>query len=169
MDKSDLEKKGVRAIAVFEAFKGVLGIVVGIGLMSLMHRDLHAFAEKLIADLHFDPSGDFAQKFVENAGKINESNIIFVIVLCGLYVALRFVEAYGLWFLRPWAEWLAIIAGGVYIPLEVYELFQKTTFTRAGILLFNIGIVAYLYYFRKEQKHERKIHESTAAPKSDEL
>ena len=167
MDKIELEKKGVRAIAVFEAVKGLIGIAVGIGLLSLMHRDLQVFAENLIYNLHFDPSGELAQKFIETAGKINESNIILVIVLCGLYVALRFVEAYGLWFLRPWAEWLAIFAGAIYIPLEIYELAKKPTFTRAAILIFNIAVVAYLYHFRKTQKHEKEIHDSQIQAKAE--
>ncbi len=168
VNKTDLEIKGVRAIAIFEACKGVLGIIVGIGLISLMHKDLTAFAENLIDTLHFDPAGNFAQKFIENVGKINESNIILVIGICALYVLVRFVEAYGLWFLRPWAEWFAIAAGAVYVPFEVFELIKKPTFVRAGILLFNLALIAYLYYFRKEQKHEKEIHDSQIQAKINE-
>ncbi len=160
MNKIDLEKKGVRAIAIFEAVKGCLGIIVGIGLIALMRRDLTVFAENLIDALHFDPAGNFAQKFIENVSKINETNIFLVIGICVLYVLVRFVEAYGLWFLRPWAEWFAIAAGAIYVPFEVYELVKKPTFVRAGILVFNLALIAYLYHFRKEQKHEEAIHES---------
>lgn len=157
-------KTGVRAIAIFEAVKGLLGVVAGLGLLSLRHKDLQASAENLINNLHFDPSGELAQKFVETAGNINDSNITLVVILCGVYVIVRFTEAYGLWFLKAWAEWFAIISGSLYIPFEIYKLIQKPTFTRAGILLFNILIVIYLYYFRKEQVHEKEIHESQTQP-----
>jgi len=160
LEKIHTTTSGVHVIAIFEAFKGLLGIAAIIGLLSLRHKDLQETAENLINNLHFDPSGELAQKFIESAGKINDSNIAIVIVLCVVYVIVRFVEAYGLWFLKAWAEWFAIISGSLYIPYEIYKLVQKPTFTRAAILLFNIAIVIYLWYFRKEQKHEEEIHQS---------
>lgn len=162
MNKIDLEKKGVRAIAVFEAFKGVVGLVAGFGILSLMHRDIADFAEDLVGFLHLNSEGRLANRIVETVTKLNPSNIKFFFGLSLLYVTIRFVEAYGLWRLRPWAEWFAIISGALYIPVELYELIQKPTFTRAGILIFNIVIVLYLYSFRKDQKHEKEIHDSLA-------
>ncbi|MCZ7627423.1 MAG: DUF2127 domain-containing protein [Candidatus Methylomirabilis sp.] len=38
------------------------------------------------------------------------------------YASVRFVEAYGLWLERRWAEWFAAVSGGIYIPFEIYEL-----------------------------------------------
>lgn len=160
LEKISIEKKGVRAIAVFEAVKGFLGIVAALGLLSLRNKDLEATAANLIDNLHFDPSGELARKFVETAGKIEEANFTLVFLVLALYIVVRFVEAYGLWFLKGWAEWFAIISGCLYIPIEIYELAKKPTFTRAAILIFNVAIVAYLFYFRKEQKIEKQIHES---------
>lgn len=171
LEKIHLEKKGVRAIAVFEAFKGFLAIAAFFGLLSLRHKDLQTTAENLVNSLHLDPTGELAHKFIEGAGNINESNITTVVVLCAVYIIIRFTEAYGLWFLKPWGEWLAIISGALYVPLELYKLVEKPTFTRAVILLFNLAIVGYLFYFRKEQKVEKEIHESliqsTAPPISE--
>nr|MBA2619707.1 DUF2127 domain-containing protein [Acidobacteriota bacterium] len=84
--------------------------------------------------------------------------IFFAIAL--VYATKQFVEAYGLWRLRPWAEWIAILSGVIYIPVEIYELIHKPTFTRVAILILNVAIVVYLYSFRKGQKHEKEIHES---------
>ncbi|MDQ6787922.1 MAG: DUF2127 domain-containing protein [Acidobacteriota bacterium] len=160
MEKIHTTTRGVHLIAIFEAFKGLLGIAAIFGLLSLRHKDLQESAVNLINHLHFDPSGELAQKFIETAGQINDSNIAAVVVLCIAYVIIRFTEAYGLWFLKAWAEWFAIISGSLYIPFEIYKLLQKPTFTRAAILLFNVAIVIYLWYFRKEQKHEKEIHDS---------
>ena len=153
-------KRGVHVIAIFEAVKGILGLTAAFGLFYLQHKDLQAIAEHLLEVLHFDPTSLYAQKFIETAGNLNAANLRFVIFIAILYTTIRFVEAYGLWRLRAWAEWFAIISGSVYIPIEVYELFHKPTFIRAGILIINILIVVYLYSFRKEQVHEKKIHES---------
>ena len=50
--------------------------------------------------------------------------------------------------MRAWAEWFAIISGCIYLPVEVYELIEKPTLIRAGILILNAFIVAYLLYVR---------------------
>ncbi len=153
-------KNGVRAIAVFEAFKGCIGLIAGFGILSLMHRDIADFAEDLVGFLHLNSEGRLAHRIVETVTKLNPSNIKLFFILSLVYATVRFVEAYGLWRLRAWAEWFAIISGSLYIPFEIYEFIQKPTFTRAGIVLVNIAIVIYLYSFRKEQVHEKEIHES---------
>lgn len=153
-------KTGVRAIAVFEAVKGTVGLIAGFGLLSLIHRDVADFAEDLVGFLHLNSEGRLAHRIVETVTKLNPANIKIFFALSLVYATVRYVEAYGLWRLRAWAEWFAIISGMAYIPIEIYELIHKPTFVRAGILLVNIAMVVYLYSFRKEQVHEKEIHDS---------
>lgn len=153
-------KNGVRAIAVFEAVKGTIGLIAGFGLLSLMHRDFADFAEDLVGFLHLNSEGRLAHRIVETLTKLNPANIKIFFALSLVYATVRYVEAYGLWRLRAWAEWFAIISGTAYIPIEIYELVHKPTFVRAAVLLINIAMVAYLYSFRKEQVHEKEIHDS---------
>jgi len=141
-------------------------LLAGFGLLSLLHRDLADFAEDLVALLHLNSEGGLAHGIVESITRLNPSNIKIFFVIALVYAAKQFVEAYGLWRLRAWAEWLAIFSGLIYIPVEIYELIHKATFTRAGILVVNIAVVVYLYSFRKEQQHENEIHESQTQPKS---
>jgi uncharacterized membrane protein (DUF2068 family) len=158
LHKIHSSKRGIHTIAIFEAFKGLLGLTVGIGLFSLRHKDLQDAAENLVEVLHFHPTGLYAQKFIEKAGHLNSSNLKLFIFIAAIYATIRFVEAYGLWRLRAWAQWFAIISGGLYIPVEIYEIFQKPTLTRVLILLVNIGVVLYLIYFRREQLHDKAEH-----------
>lgn len=153
MHKDFTSKVGIRAIAIFEMVKGFLGLAVGIALILLLHKDLQQVAERILDYLHIDPAGHFAQMFVERASRINESNIILFIALSFVYVIVRMVEAYGLWRLRAWAEWFAIISGGVYLPFEIYEVFQKPTVFRFLILFGNILLVLYLIYVRGESRY----------------
>ena len=44
--------RGVRLVAVFEALKGALVLGVGLGLLSLVHHDLQAVAERLVRHSH---------------------------------------------------------------------------------------------------------------------
>ncbi len=160
LSKIHPSKTGIHLIAVFEAIKGVIGLIAGFGILSLMNRDIVAFAEDLVGFLHLNSEGRIAHRIVETVTKLNPSNLKLFFILSLIYASVRFIEAYGLWRLRAWAEWFAIISGAIYIPVEIYELIHKPTYIRAGILIFNIAIVIYLYSFRKEQVHEKKIHES---------
>ena len=153
----DSQKIGIRMIAAFEAFKGVLVVIVGIGLLALVHRDLQAIAEHLVEHLHFNPAGHYSQIFIEAATHVDDAKLRLFAAFAFLYATLRFIEAYGLWKLRTWAEWLAIVSGSIYLPIEIYELFKKTTLIRGSILLVNIIIVAYLIYVRWTNSHQ--VHE----------
>ena len=50
--------------------------------------------------------------------------------------------------MRIWAEWFAIISGGIYIPLEVFEVAAHVSRLRVLALLLNVVIVTYLLYVR---------------------
>jgi uncharacterized membrane protein (DUF2068 family) len=64
-----------------------------------------------------------------------------VATLAAAYGLVRFVEAYGLWRGRRWAEWFAAVSGGIYIPFELYELFKGVTGLSLGALVVNVFIV----------------------------
>lgn len=40
------------------------------------------------------------------------------------YALLRFVETYGLYRDKIWAYWYSVLGYGMFLPLEVYELYQ---------------------------------------------
>jgi uncharacterized membrane protein (DUF2068 family) len=56
----------------------------------------------------------------------------------------RFAEAYGLWFHQQWAEWFGFLTGGMYIPLELYEMLHGVTWIKLTILIVNLVIVVLL-------------------------
>ena len=139
---------GVRAIAFFEALKGALVVVAGFGLLALVHRDLEDLAERLVRHSHLNPASHYPRVFIEAAANTSDSRLRTLAALAFVYSTVRFVEAYGLWKMRAWAEWFAIISGCVYLPVELYELIEKPTLIRAGILILNALVVAYLLYVR---------------------
>lgn len=153
-------KSGVRAIALFEALKGLVALVFSFILVSLRHRDLNQFAGELFSTLHLNPEGWLAAKISGFVSGLTPAYIELFFVAILSYALLRFIEAYGLWRLKPWAQWLGIISGAIYIPIELYDIFTRPSLIGTMILIFNAAIVAYLYYFRHEQKHDEEIHKS---------
>jgi uncharacterized membrane protein (DUF2068 family) len=139
---------GLRAAAIFEALKGALVIVTGCGLLALIHRDAQAFAEHLVRHMHLNPARHYPRVFIEAAGRLTDSRLRTLAVMAFAYATLRFAEAYGLWRARAWAEWLAIISGAAYLPVEVYELARRVTAVRALALVTNAALVIFISYAR---------------------
>lgn len=138
---------------MFEAAKGFLVVAAGLGLLSLLHHDLQAVAERLVQHSHLNPAHHYPQIFIQAASRMNDSRLVALAALAFLYSALRFVEAYGLWNMRTWAEWLAIVAGSAYVPVELYEMWRRPTWMRGFVLLTNVLIVAYLVRVRVASRH----------------
>jgi uncharacterized membrane protein (DUF2068 family) len=156
LSKAELEHiKGLRAVASIEFIKGVLSLAGLFGLFSILHRDPWDVADDLLEFLHINPDRHFAQMFLDFADRITEKNIWTAAAILGAYCTLRFVEAYGLWRARTWAEWFALISGAIYLPFEVTELIRRPTPIHAGILIANIIVVAYMAYLRLEARTNR--------------
>ena len=138
--------RGLRTVVSFEALKGVLVLIVGFGLLSLVHHDLQAAAERLVRLSHLNPAHHYPRVFIEASANINDSRLRLLAALAFLYAGVRFIEAYGLWRMKAWAAWLGIVSGAVYLPIEVFKLIKHATFMRGGVLLINASIVIYLVY-----------------------
>jgi len=160
---------GVRAVAFFEALKGVLVLVAGFGLLALVHRDLEDLAERLVRHSHLNPASHYTRVFIEAAARTSDARLRTLAALAFAYSCVRFGEAYGLWKMRAWAEWFAIISGCIYLPVELYELVERPTLIKAGVLVVNAFIVAYLLYVRFSRtgrEAEEAIHKTEADKKA---
>ena len=133
--------KSVRAVAIFELGKGLLLLLVGFGALAFLHHDVRALAVGLVGWLHLDPEQRYPSIFIRAASEVTDGKLWLGSGIAFAYAAFRFTEGYGLWHQRSWAEWLALVSGGIYLPLEGYELMQKVTWVRAAVLLANIGVV----------------------------
>jgi len=142
-------KQGLRALALFEAAKGMLVLLAGLSVFSLLHQNFQLVAEQLIAHAHLNPAKSSPKIFIEAAADLTDGRIRLLAILAFLYALMRFVEAYGLWFARRWAEWFALLSGGVYVPIELYELLKGVTWIKIGFVLVNLVIVLYMAFVLK--------------------
>ena len=139
---------GVRSIAVFEAFKGLVVLLAGIGILGLVNRDLQDFGERVCLHLHLNPAHRIPHIFLVALEHLQNTNMLLLATGAFAYATLRLVEAYGLWHARPWAEWLAILSGGIYLPVELVELFRHYTHLKLAITVGNLLLVIYLLRVR---------------------
>ncbi len=131
---------------MFEALKGAIALLAGFGLTRLLHRDVAHAAHALIDRLHLDATRKFPHIFLELAENMNDAQLWALAALALAYALLRFVEVYGLWFQHRWGQWIAALSGGIYVPVEIYELARSITWIKVSALLLNAAVVAYMCY-----------------------
>jgi uncharacterized membrane protein (DUF2068 family) len=65
------------------------------------------------------------------------------------YAAVQFVEATGLWLMKRWGEYVAVVGTAIFIPLEVYELLERVTWLRVLAFAFNVFAVIYILWTKR--------------------
>jgi uncharacterized membrane protein (DUF2068 family) len=145
---------GVRVVAAFEAAKGVLVLLAGFGLLGVVHRSARELAEELIRHLHLNPASRSPRIFLDAAERFSDIHLWMLAALAFAYAALRLVEAYGLWRVRRWAEWVAVGSGAIYLPFEVWELTRGVSWLKLCTFGANAAIVAYMAYALWQERRE---------------
>lgn len=165
IDRERCNRVGLEAVAVFEAIKGLLALLFAMWMLPAQHRDLSEMAARVISKLHLDPDARVAQAMVHAAAKFADVNPALLLGGLAAYTVIRFVEAYGLWRARAWAEWFALISGCLYLPFEVYEIARRQTWLRWSVLIVNLVIVSYMAAIRwQAHKHRDGCPEEVALP-----
>jgi uncharacterized membrane protein (DUF2068 family) len=140
----------LRAVATFELTKGLIVLFAACGIVLVMHRaDPWDIADGLLRLLHISPDHHFAQVFLDWADSLTDAKLWTVAGVASAYSLLRFIEAYGLWYARAWAEWIALISGTLYLPFEIYKLIHRPSPFHIGVLLTNLAVVLYMAYVLK--------------------
>jgi uncharacterized membrane protein (DUF2068 family) len=131
-------------VAVFEALKGTLALLAAGGLFYFIPRDFRHVAVELVGRLHLNAGKSYPDVFSRILEDTSNAQLWLIGALVLVYAAVRFAEAYGLWFERRWAEWLAALSGAIYVPVEIYEISRGVSWIKVAALLLNAAIVAYM-------------------------
>lgn len=80
---------------------------------------------------------------LEKALAAKPSTLALLTLMLTAYALIEVLEAVGLWLLKRWGEYFAVIATAVFLPLEIYDLAKGITMTR--LVTFSINILAVIY------------------------
>ena len=144
MNPAPTQRSPLQAIAVFEAVKGLAALAGLVGILDLLHRDVRAVVMTLIGRFGLDPEAHYPSLLLHYADLLPNADVHMLVVLGSAYIAVRFLEATGLWLHKAWGEYLGAFSGGIYIPFEVAHLIHEPTWVNAGVVTLNAVIVAYL-------------------------
>jgi uncharacterized membrane protein (DUF2068 family) len=146
-------RAGLRTVAFVEALKGALALVGAYVLIVMIRRDVdfEEAAEHILFFFHISPNHHWSRQFLNAADKMSDASIAMIAGIAIAYATLRFLEGYGLWKQRVWAEWLAIISGCVYLPFEIYKLVRHPNELHWIVLGINILVVLYIGWVRWDE------------------
>lgn len=147
--------KGLRAIAIFEALKGLLGLAFAVGLRGLAEHHAYPWVRWMVERSHFADAA-IAPRHVADVLAHPEEFPLNICVLIALgYTAVRFAEAYGLWLARRWGEWLTLIGAALYLPFEIYWIVLGASFGKITLLVLNVALVVYLALILAKTRRKR--------------
>jgi uncharacterized membrane protein (DUF2068 family) len=112
-------------------------------IKDLVDRDLTAL-KPFFNQIHFNVSDSATVHAIEKVVNAKQSTLDLIAYGVLFYGLLQVVEGIGLWSLRRWGEYVAVVGTTVFIPLEVYELTDKISWLKIVALLVNVAAVLYL-------------------------
>ncbi len=157
MQNAGSSRAGLMAIGIFKLIKGLLLVVVGIGVLKLVHHDIVEVLSRWVGVVHVDPDNKYFQKVVTKLWSVDDRKLKEVGAGTFFYAGLFLTEGLGLVLRKTWAEYFTIIVTGSFIPVEVYLMTQNLTVARVLATLVNIGIVWYLVAHRLGERKRKAV------------
>jgi uncharacterized membrane protein (DUF2068 family) len=131
--------------------------VIALAIALVAVRDhIEDLAEELLYHLHIGFDHRWAQALLHGASNLSDMRIWTVVAVALSYATVRFIEAWGLWQRRIWAEWFALLSGTLYLPLEILKVAEHRRWETIAILVINLAIVLYMLEIRIRESRSRK-------------
>ena len=143
-DGAPPQRQALRAIAAFEALKGVAALAASLGFVGLLHHDLHHLVASLIGHIGLKPGDRYPAMVLTDIDQLLSADLRPLLLAATAYVLVRFTEAYGLWKDRWWGEWLGALSGALYIPFELWHFAHHPSVASAAVALTNMAVVGFL-------------------------
>jgi uncharacterized membrane protein (DUF2068 family) len=165
----------LRALAIERWGRGLIIVLLAIGvfrlkttqvsLQQLFDRDLTSL-KPFFDQIHFNVRDSSTINAVEKV--LNAKPSTLNLIAAGLlgYGLLQIIEGIGLWSLKRWGEYVAVVGTTLFIPLEIYEITEKATWLKVVVLIINVAAVLYLLLSKRlfgvrggHRAYEESLHE----------
>ena len=156
---------GLAVIAVFKVVKGVLLLLLGLGLLKLVHADNATLFSFLIEALHLNTDSRLIHELVLKVDALQPHGVLLAGLVSLGYAAMLLVEGIGLWLEFTWAAYLTVVSTSLLLPFELYEVIERVSMLRVGVLLLNLVIVLYLI----SQLRRHTLRTRTHLPRPDTI
>ncbi|MFI1917707.1 DUF2127 domain-containing protein [Nocardia sp. NPDC020380] len=148
----------MRLLAVERIIRCVVFILLGAGVLKLRGSQQHwksnwdndmPMVRQLADQIGWNPDHSKIIRSIDKAFTLSPHVLVWIAVGLFVYALIELIEAVGLWLGQRWGEYFAVIATGIFLPLEVYELTEKVTVLRAGAFIINVAAVVWLLWSKR--------------------
>lgn len=167
----------LRALAIERWVRGTILLLLGIAVLrlrstqvslkDLFDRDLSSL-KPFFKQIHFNVSDSSTVNSIEKVLQAKPSTLNLIAGGILFYGALQIAEGIGLWSLKRWGEYVAVVGTTLFIPLEVYEVIDKPTWLKIAVLIINVAAVLYLLLSKRlfglrggHGAYEESLHEES--------
>jgi len=156
-EKSEHKKhRGLMAIAALKFVNGFGLLAIGLGALHYLHGDIENDVAHWMELLRADPHNRYLLWLLEKLSNVDDRQLRQLSVGTFFYSALFLLEGTGLAMAKRWAEYLTIVTTASLMPLEMYEIYVRTTVPRVVVLVVNIVVVWYLARELKQTKKQKE-------------
>jgi uncharacterized membrane protein (DUF2068 family) len=167
----------LRFLAIERFIRGLVILALGVAVLQfkssqvsvrqLFDKDLRA-AKPLFNQLGWNATDSGLIHTIEKGLNAKGSTLNLVAGFLIFYGLLQLIEGAGLWLLKRWGEYFAVVATSLFLPLEIYELSEKVTLLRIGAFALNVAAVLYLLLSKRlfglrggHRAYEAQLHEAS--------
>jgi uncharacterized membrane protein (DUF2068 family) len=140
------------AIAVFKWMKGLMLLAIAAGAINLFHKDVQSHVAYWVDACRIDSDNRYVAAALEKLNLIHTPELKELSFLSAFYAGIFLTEGTGLALRKRWAEYFTIIATGLLIPLEIYELCKTVSLLKGLLLVGNVAIVAFLVWLVRSRE-----------------
>jgi uncharacterized membrane protein (DUF2068 family) len=143
------------AIGGLKLFEAVLFVLVGVGVLRLLHKDLVDEVTRFLMALRFDPEGRFVSAVLDKVALISPVGLKEISAAAFARAGLDVLEGVGLIRRKIWAEFVTVGVSALFLPFEFVALAHHPTWIKVGITVVNVAVVVYLVFHVQLRLRER--------------
>ncbi len=98
----------------------------------------------LLSDFGFRVDHSKLLGLLHEAFTVDPRKLGYIAIGLGAYAVVEVIEGVGLWLVKRWGEYFAMIVTSLGLPYEIYDLANKVTVLRVVAFLINLALVLYL-------------------------
>ena len=148
----------IRVIGVLKLVKAAFLYAFAIGVLSLVHKDMSVWLKPIAPDNHHH----YLDRALARVATVSPHTLHELGIGLMIYGTIFVAEGVGLILRKVWAEYLTVGVTLSLIPLEVYELVEGRSITKAIVIAVNVAIAVYLVGRLRRQGHWPFRHHATA-------
>lgn len=147
-------------IGFLKLLKALLFILLGFGVLRLLHKDLVDLITRLAVDLRFDPENHFVNVILEKVAFISPHRLKLISAAIFGYALIDIIEGTGLALEKIWAEYLTLVITASFLPWELFEIMRHLTALKIVLFLLNVAVLIYLIFHVQGRMKARAAQEA---------